>query len=539
MEFEKKIPLALDPSGITISIEEAKKGYRYYRCIECHDYLQVRQGDIRTWYYAHYPQNKESPECSLRTDRGIEELIENLRTSPVEKSEKNHSLRIAIIPDFNTRLANVVALIQNPVLELNTSYSNADSILNSININGEGLLNGFDKRVFQTGRPVVRLKLNPSTTNYTLNCHSIPELEGFTGVWTSRGIHVGDKFVGEGGIFERLENYGKISESDLIFEIIDTKPESNTTTLFKIGTKFAIERKIGDIVNKNNKDNKGLDVALKSFEVDVIEPRSSHPWGDDVIYGTPNSQALLAIRPAEGLDPEFEIVTVPKRRDCITKIAREGKGKIRYQFIQFPSHGSYRITIHHLDSHAYFHFYASEENAEKLDTGMGKNLVKISYVNNEEKHETIYPWQNKTIYLKRSLLSRIKVLQTIELPIDIEVSKDNVYIPIKKSSTSVNIIECIDTLAEDGFSDFLLKFKAFGTMRIILSEAPQKMELKEIAEKILSLGINPQTRVSWDIIRKICEVPPGTLHKNLQEIITPKKVRKALKLLKNGGNFRV
>ena len=538
MEFEAKIPLALDPSDITVSIDDAYEYPRYYRCIECNNYLQVRHGNIRAWYFAHYPQTTDSPECSLRTVGGIKDLIEDLRTSPIEKSEKGHNLRIAILPDFYTGAVKVVALIQNPLSELVGDMDNVATILNTLQVKGTGLLNGFDRRIFRPSRPVVRLELDPDTASYKLDFESNPELKGLNGQWVSKGIQVGDIFAGNRSIPERVENYRKISESASIFEVVETVPQEGSKSVLKIGKKFAIERQIDELTNKNNEGGKSAGISLKSFEVDVIEPQLSDPWGDDVIYGPPNSEALLAIRPRIGLDPEFEIVSVPKTADSIAKIGREGKGKIRYHRLHFPSFGSYRITIHHADSHVYLHFFATKENTEKVDLNLVKTLVGITYVNNENKFETVYPWENRTVYLKRALIPQIKVFHPEGLPIDIEIrtSKEPSKPVVKQTLKDLELTNFIDTLAEEGFKTFLLKLKGFGHVRIKLAETPQKMELQEITEKIRFLGIAPHTRFTWGLLREICNVPPGTPHKILRKIITPKKVRKALKLLQEGDH---
>ena len=537
MGFEAKIPLALDPSGITVSIDEAEEKSRYYRCIECHDYLQVRHGDIRAWYFAHYPRTTDSPECSLRTFGGIEGLIEDLRTSPIEKYENSHTLRIAIIPDTYTGIAKVVALIHNPFSELTGNIDDVLSILNTLNVKGTGLLNGFDKRIFHPSKPMVKVELDPDCTAYKLDFESSRNLEGLSGSWVSKGINTGDIFAGNRGIFERIENYRKISESASFFEVVDTVPKKSGKAVLRIGKKFAIERKIDELTNTINDGEKTRGISLKSFEVDVIEPLLSDPWGDDIIYGLPNSKALLAIRPRKGLDPEFEIVTVPKKTDSITKIERKGKDKIRYQWIQFPSFGSYRITVHHADSHVYLHFFTKEENVEKIDLNMGKTIVGMNYVSNEDKFTTVYPWQNRTIYLKRALISKVKLFQPEEFSIGIEIEalKEASSPPIKQSIKITDLTSSIDMLAEEGFMIFILKFKGFGSTRIILSETPQKMDLRDISEKIRFLGIDLHTRANWDLIRQICDAPPGTPHKNLHEILTPKMVRRALKLLKEGG----
>ena len=539
MEFETKIPLALDPSDISVSIDEAYEKPRYYRCIECRGYLQVRHGNVRAWYFAHYRQTTDSPECSLRTVRGIEKLIEDLRTSPIEKYEKSHKLRIAIIPDTYTGIAKVVALVKNPFSELTDDIDEVFSILNTLNVKGTGLLNAFDKRMFHPNKPSVKLELDPDCTAFKLDFESNPDLEGLSGSWVSNGINTGDIFAGNIGIFERIESYRKIEESASFFEVVETKPKKEEKAVLRIGKKFAIARKIEELTNSINDCEKRPDISIKSFEVDVIEPLLSDPWGDDIIYGLPNSKALLAIRPRKGLDPEFEIVAVPKKTDSITKIERQGKDKTRYHWIQFPSFGSYRITIHNADSHVYLHFFAKEENVEKIDLNIGRTIFGISYISKDDKFLTVYPWQNKTIYLKRTLISKVKVFRPegFSLDIEIEALKDASGLPVKQSKKITDLTSSIDMLAEEGFMIFILKFKGFGSTRIILSETPQKMDLKDIFEKIIFLHIDPHTKVNWYLIRKICDAPLGTPHKNLHEILTPKMVRRALKLLKEGGKY--
>ncbi|MCL5439412.1 MAG: hypothetical protein M1595_00695 [Candidatus Thermoplasmatota archaeon] len=539
MEFEAKIPLALDPRGITTSIDEASQKPRYYRCIKCNDYLQVRHGDIRAWYFAHYPQTSDSPECSLRTTGGVTDLIEELRTSPIEKYEKSHNLRIAIVPNIYTGIAKVVALIQNPFTELDYEKDKIESILKTLDIKGAGLLTAFDKRIFQVGKPLVKLELDPDAKVYQLDFESNPELKGFTGSWCSDAINIGDIFSGNLNLFERVEKYRKIPESSSIFQVVATAPNIDSLCVLKIGKKFVIEKKIDEVMKKNDEEKTSFDISLKSFEIDVIQPRLSDPSGDDVIYGLPNSQALLAIRPRKGLDPKFEIVTVPKKPDVMTEIERKGNDKIRYQWINFPSFGSNRMSIHNADSHVYLHLFAKEESVENIDLNMGKSLFGITFINNENKIETVYAWQNRKIYLKRTLFPKVKVFQPAEFSIDIEIEsfKRDSGLPVKKSLSNVELTSFIDTLSDEGYNAFLLKFKGFGSVRIVFSEPQQKMGLTEIAKRINILGVDLHSRVTWDMVRRICDVPAGTSHKNLHEIITPKKVRRVLKHLREGGKF--
>ena len=293
MDFAARIPIALDPNEVTVNIDEALEKSRYYTCIECGDYLQVRHGDVRAWYFAHYPQNKESPACTLRTIGGIEKLLEELRISPIEKAENNHYLRIAIIPDYYIKSARVVAIIQNPVSGLIDNMEEALNIASSISITGNGLLKKVDNRLFHPNKPIVYLDLDPNASDFTLEFDSKPKLKAFNGQWTSKGIVNGDVFAGSNGILERLDNNEKVSENDTCYKVQSNLSEITDISTLKVGNKFAIKREIEELVVKSKENEKESNLSLKTFEVDVVEPQFSDPWGRDVIYGSPNSEALL------------------------------------------------------------------------------------------------------------------------------------------------------------------------------------------------------------------------------------------------------
>ena len=540
MEFEAKIPVARDPSGILVTIDEAKEYPRYYRCIECNDFLQVRHGDIKAWYFAHYPQKEDSPVCSLRTIVGIKILLEGLRKSPIEKAEESHNLRIVIKPNYYTGIAKVFALIRNPFSELVGDMAKVSAILDTLKVAGNGLLNEFDKRLFHPSRPLVHLELDPNTMSYELNFESSPQLKDLNGQWVSKGINIGDIFAGDSTILERVEKYRKISESDFFYEVIEAPPAKTNKVVFRIGKRFVIERKIEELIIQSDDIENKSDLSLKSFEVDIIEPRLSDPWGRDVIYGSPNSEVLLAIRPRKGLDPFIEIVSVPETANSIVEIGRVGQSKIRYYRLRFPLFGSKRITIHHLYSHVYLHFFATMENSEKIDLDMEKSSVGITYINNENKIETVFPWENRTIFLKRDSIPKLKLFypEGLSIEMDVEPSKEGSRPFTQQTVKDLNLLNLtLAELAEEGLKSFLIKFKAFGSINIKLVEKRQKKGVEEIAEWLRSSEIDPHTKFTWQLLRKICGAAPGTSHRELREIVAPNNIRRALKkLLKEGDN---
>ena len=86
----------------------------------------------------------------------------------------------------------------------------------------------------------------------------------------------------------------------------------------------------------------------------------------------------------------------------------------------------------------------------------------------------------------------------------------------------------------EGAKSFRITFEGFGSIDIELIERPKKMSTEEIAERIKKFGFDNKTKVTWGMLRRLCEIAPGTPHKEVSQIITPKAVRKALKLLKEG-----
>ena len=238
----------------------------------------------------------------------------------------------------------------------------------------------------------------------------------------------------------------------------------------------------------------------------------------------------------KGLDPVFEIVSVPKTVDTIVNIKPTGPGKVRYHRIKFPEIGSRRITIHHADSHVYLHFFSIKEDSENIDIDFGKYSVGIYYYLEKGKIERIYPWQNKIIRFQKKSIPEINIFHPKNLSVELtvkafgEVGKPIADEPIGDSSLTYLIKNLIDESAKF----FRIIFEGFGSIGIELIEIPKKLNIDEIAEMIKKFGFNNKTKVTWRMLRKMCEMPPGTPHKVISQTVNPKLVRKVLKLLKEG-----
>src|SRR3990170_4849576 len=133
---EPRIPMGLDPQGRSVNIDEALEKPHYYRCPECQEYLQVRHGELRIWYFAHLKAEKDSTACFLRTEAGVNEKY---RKSPVEKKEAARQLRVGLLVNPYSDELRLIALLPTPSWNEVPKLDALIDVLNSIRVEGEGL----------------------------------------------------------------------------------------------------------------------------------------------------------------------------------------------------------------------------------------------------------------------------------------------------------------------------------------------------------------------------------------------------------------
>ena len=87
------IPVALDPYGNPVPIEEAIRFKSdYYCCPECGEFLEPRKGTSRAHFYAHKKGVLEDTDCSLSSQADIDRMVDDLRTSDIEQEEKERQI---------------------------------------------------------------------------------------------------------------------------------------------------------------------------------------------------------------------------------------------------------------------------------------------------------------------------------------------------------------------------------------------------------------------------------------------------------------
>lgn len=191
---ELSIPLGLDPQGIRTPIEEAQSKSDYYRCPECGEFLTPRIGPKRQ-YFAHKQGVLEDTSCPLSSQEGIEEMMEDLRMSNIEKGEQKRTIRSYI----GQRPGGVELFGVVPSLSWDSipNHVNIDTLLEEIDIEAKGITHPPVASNFHPAEPEVVLDLDPQADQFELQITGPDTLEAIIGSWTAPGLQHGNLFVGE------------------------------------------------------------------------------------------------------------------------------------------------------------------------------------------------------------------------------------------------------------------------------------------------------------------------------------------------------
>src|SRR5712692_3169816 len=166
---EPRIKFGMNPQGQLVHILEAKQYTHYYKCPDCEDYLQVRQGEERIWYFAHLKSDEStsrSRSCELRSPIGLEQWTERVRKSPIERAESARRMRLFVLrhPYTNTlSLGGVLPVI--PAEEL-AGTDDIGSIVSSLRFETLGVREAPEAEQFHPSEAEVMLDLAPSAKEF-------------------------------------------------------------------------------------------------------------------------------------------------------------------------------------------------------------------------------------------------------------------------------------------------------------------------------------------------------------------------------------
>ncbi len=373
------IPFGLDPHGTEVPISEAIRGkLDYYRCPKCDNPLTPRMGKQRR-YFAHKRGVLENDECQLSSQQDVDRMVDNLRTSDIEKQESARQIRTYIGEEPGGRLR-LFGVIPSTEWEQFGLTADVDAIVQKCSVSTEGVIHSPTGRSFHPSEPEVSFELDPSSTNFQVTIDGPNQLDNIVGNWSADGLSASDIFVGDQTRARRSNSKRQIKPGEWIYVVTDggvgmlgEEMSLHTLRNWEI-LAFPARKDTIDILKQYGAD---LRTDKYGFEADVVLPAKAHPTADKPIEGLPGSTVLIGVTPAQEKDPMFEIVSIPKREADTVELDPTGPGNTRFYRTKVPQQGSRRISVHQRNSsrHRLIHLHAVEyENKNSLADSMYGDL---------------------------------------------------------------------------------------------------------------------------------------------------------------------
>ena len=394
---EPSIPVALGPQGNIVPIEEAERFKTdYYRCKECGEILNPRKGAVRTHYYAHKGGVLEDKSCSLSSQTDVDELVDELRTSDVEKDESRRRIRryIGEIPGGGIRLFGVLPSLDWDTVPRGTAI---DTLLDEMTIRTDGLDNPPVPGNFHPSEPEALFDLNPDATEFTVDIEANGQLESLEGEWNAEQVADGDLFAGDQSRARYRREDQQIKQGEWVYLVVSETPESlpdvvNSRPLgpFEV-LGFPAQNETQNLLEAYGE---GLTTDQYGFDADVILPPSVHPTSEAPIEGREGQTALISVTPSPEIDPIFEVVSIPREPGDRVEIDPTGPGNPRYFETEFPYGGSRRISIHQRNSnrHRMIHLHSVDESANHAGKSIESDDLIELRIELDEGEEVLTPF---------------------------------------------------------------------------------------------------------------------------------------------------
>lgn len=382
------IPFALDPHGREVPIKEAIRfKTNYYTCPECEKIVNPRKGEQRQ-YFAHKQGELDEVECELSSDQDVERMVDDLRTSDVEQEESQNLIRTYIgeQPGGSHRLFGVIPAIDRDQL---TPGTDVDALIEQCEITStDGINHPPTPRSFHPSEPEVIFELDPQANQYKLSFSGPSSVSNLNGEWTTDILQDGDLFVGDQTRARRFTSNRQVKNGEWVYIVTDSDPPAadDSVSVHSLGewTLLAFPAR-PETENLLEDYGTGLRADEYGFEADVLLPAEAHPTADKPIIASPGTTVLIAVTPAEELDPVFEIVSIPKREGDTVELDQTGPGNTRFYKTSVPRQGSKRISVHQRNSsrHRLIHLHAADKGTETVPDQLEDADIGLRYSDGE------------------------------------------------------------------------------------------------------------------------------------------------------------
>lgn len=478
---ELSIPFAVDPHGAEIPIEEAIRfKNNFYRCPKCKNNVTPRKGEKRQYYaHARGALDENDEECELSSDQDIEEMVDNLRTSDIEKQESKKSIRTYLEqrPDGGYQLVGVVPSINKNNIPPRTDI---DSLIEECSVSTTGIVHSPTAESFDPAEPEVTFRLDPEANKYSLSFDGPSLVDDCVGNWTVEELQDGDVFVGDQTRARRFTSSRQIKNGEWVCIITSTEPAQlqKEVSVHSIGEwtilAFSACPETEDLLeeygNRLRADEYG-------FEADVILPAGAHPTTDKPIIVEPRATVLIGVTPSAESDPMLEIVPVPKREVGVIELEPTGPGNTRFYKTKAPTQGSRRFSVHQRNSsrHQLVHLHASDQMGNDVHSELLNSEIAIHYSGTEQS-ESLSPVSNQNKLMIDEEISPMSLSSNIEYrgPSGMEVEVIG-YFPeehpespfIQDSSESIeDILLNVSYWVREGCTEVEFSFDTIGSVSL-------------------------------------------------------------------------
>ncbi len=548
---EPRIKFGMNPQGQLVHILEAKQYTHYYTCPDCEDYLQVRQGEERIWYFAHLKSEEStsrSRSCDLRSPIGLEQWTERVRKSPIERAESARRMRLFVLRHPYTNALSLGGVLPVIPTEELAGLDDISSVVSSLRFETLGLRETPEAAQFHPSEAEVMLDLDPNAKEYRVVVSSSYSLPRLVGNWTANQLTAGVTFVGSDQRAEMQSAGARVKDADTVFVILEKAPPEIPpgVTLGKL-SKWNVAW-----FNFNARTEAflrtyapALSRDTNAFYVDVVLPESADPQPWAPVDGEPGTLAVLAVIPAHDLNPDFEVVSVPLSAQSTSIIPASVEGQPRLFVEEFPPTGSRRLSIHwggrHISVVLHSSIEPTDDSGRESSRAEGRIGLRISLGGGEETE--LHPWDNPDFQMK---VERGRVVEGPEmivvgppdLPIDLT---GRFYSGPRPSSTIRERLKTAEVpgrirswLQREGLDSVYLSYGSLGSIRIEPGRAERtfrSLPAEEIERRLRKMGQGAFSESINVLVREVYDAPGGTLHHCFPPG-TRKRVRRILSQLK-------